>query len=367
MIPVSIPTLEGNELTYITECINTNWISSKGKFVNEFEGKFSKYCDKKYGVSVVNGTCAIHLALLAAGIRSGDEVIVPTFNTVASINPIIYAGAIPVFVDSELYTWNIDPTKIEESISPKTKAILVVHLYGHPCNMDPIIDIAEKHNLIIIEDAAEAHGALYKDKKAGSFGLLSCFSFYANKIITCGEGGMVLTNDEKLFEKLRNLKDLAYGIGENRFVHEDIGYNYRMTNLQAAIGLAQLENIEKNITERRRVASTYNKYLSNFDLVILPPDLDWAFNVYWMYTIILKSEVKIKRNKLIKDLLENGIDTRPTFYPAHLQKIYQKYNSGKLYPNAEFLGFNGINLPTSNNLDEKTIKEISSKVQSLII
>ncbi|NQV08592.1 DegT/DnrJ/EryC1/StrS family aminotransferase, partial [Candidatus Woesearchaeota archaeon] len=256
-IPVAEPVLEGNELKYVTECVKTGWISSAGKFVKKFEEKFSKYCDCKYGVAVSNGTTALHLALVALGIKKGDEVIVPNFTFVATANAVVYVGGVPVFVDADKETWNIDVDKIEEKITSKTKAIIPVNIYGHPCDMNKIMDIAKKHNLYVIEDCAESHGAEYNGEKTGSFGDISCFSFYGNKIITTGEGGMCVTNNKELAEKMSMLKD--HGMKpERRYWHETIGFNYRMTNIQAAIGLAQLENINKFIETKRENTIIYN-------------------------------------------------------------------------------------------------------------
>ena len=240
-IPVCEPLLGKNELKYVEDCIKTGWISSKGKYIDDFEKKFSAFCGVKHGITTTSGTTAIHLALAALGIKTGDEVIIPDFTMIATANPVVHLGAKPVFVDSDLQSWNIDPKKIEEKITKKTKAILVVHIYGHPCDMDPINEIAKKHNLFLIEDAAEAHGAEYKGRKTGSLSDVACFSFYANKIITTGEGGMVLTNNSEIADKCRLLKDLAFE--KKRFWHHYAGYNYRMTNMQAALGVGQLELI----------------------------------------------------------------------------------------------------------------------------
>ena len=363
MIPVCVPTLNGNELKYITECIETNWISAKGEFVERFQDGFSDFCNTEYGIAVCNGTVAIHLALLALGLSEGDEVIVPSLTTVATINPVVYCGAKPVFVDSEPDTWNIDSKKIEEKITPHTKAILVVHLYGHPCDMDPIMKISDEYGIPIIEDAAEAHGAMYKNRIVGGIGHIGCFSFYANKIITTGEGGMVVTNNPEYAEKMRSLKDLAYGVGTNRFVHSAIGYNYRMTNMQAAIGLAQLEKIEDYIKARKNVAKTYNRFLKDCNKVDLPPEKKWAKNVYWMYTILVNKNAKISRDELIVKLKEKGIDTRPAFHPAHLHVIYTRYTKNVELPISEDIGAKGINLPSSNSLNDEDIKYITDSIR----
>jgi perosamine synthetase len=313
-------------------------------------------------VAVCNGTVAIHLALAALGIGKGDEVIVPTFTMIASVNPVTYTGAKPVLVDAEPYTWNVDVTKIEEKITKKTKAILPVHIYGHPVDMDPILELAEKYDLYVIEDAAEAHGAEYKGKKTGALGDVGCFSFYANKIITTGEGGMLVTNNEEIAEKARMLRDQAFE-KEKRFWHRHLGFNYRMTNLQAAIGVGQMEIIDESVNTRRKNAQIYNSLLKDVEGITLPPEAKWAKNVYWMYTIMIEDSFGISRDELMRILKEKGVDTRPAFYPIHLQPLYAKQYKGEKYPVAEGLSRKGINLPSGNTL---TKKEIEYVVRSVI-
>ena len=259
-IPICEPTLSGYELEYLSKCIDSNWLSSKGFYVTEFENKFSEFCGSKHGVATSSGTTALHLSLTALGIGRNDEVIIPSLTMIASANPVIFAGATPVFVDSESETWNIDVSKIEDKITSKTKAIMPVHIYGHPVDMDPLLDIAKKHNLWVIEDAAEAHGAEYKGKRAGSLGDVGCFSFYTNKIITTGEGGMVVTDNDEIFDRLVDLRDLAHS-KEQRYLHYEIGFNYRLTNLQAGVGLAQMKKIDDYIVARREHARIYNSCL----------------------------------------------------------------------------------------------------------
>ena len=262
MIPIFDLKLDGNELKYVSECIKAGWISGRGSYINKFEEGFAKYCGRKYGITTNNGTTALHLALASLGIKQGDEVIIPTFTMGAVAFAVKYVGAKLIFVDSERDTWNIDVNKIKEKITNKTKAIIAVHTYGHPCDMDPIVNLAKEYNLYIIEDCAEAHGAEYKGKKVGCLSDIACFSFFANKIITTGEGGMVLTDNEKIAEKAMSLKNMAFG-KENKFLHTAVGFNYRMPNIQAAIGLAQLEQIEKLIEKRRRNAQLYNSLLKD--------------------------------------------------------------------------------------------------------
>ena len=351
------PNLNGNEKKYVNECLDTCWISSKGHFVNDFENEFSSYINVKYGTAVCNGTVAIHLALVALGIGAGDEVIVPTFTYIASANPVVQTGAKPVFVDSLYDTWQMDPNDIKRKITKQTKAIIVVHLYGHPCEMDTIIKIAKEKNLFIIEDCAEAIGSEYKGKKVGGFGDVSCFSFFGNKTITCGEGGMVLTNDAALHERIVHFK--GQGLAKYReYWHDTIGYNYRMTNIQAAIGLAQLEQVEDIINKKQVVANTYIKYLKNLPIEFHKA-ADNVLHTYWMFSILVKEENQ--RDKLRNFLKENGIETRPTFYPIHMMPMYSlKYERHKI---AENIALRGINLPSYPDLTEQDIKCICDKIK----
>lgn len=367
-IPVCEPTLEGNELAYVTEAIKTNWISSAGEFISQFEKKFAEYCGVKYGVSCSNGTTALHLAIEALGIGEGDEVITPTFSMAASTNAILYAGAKPVFVDSELETWNIDVHKIEEKITPKTKAIMVVHTYGHPVNMDKVNEAAKKYHLLVIEDAAEAHGAEYKGRKVGSLGDVACFSFYANKIITTGEGGMVITNNEQWAERAKKLRNHFFG--EPRFLHQEVGYNYRLTNMQAAVGLAQLEKIDELVEARRHNAYLYNYFLKKVKGIVLPPEKDWAKNVYWMYGILVKeSEFGISMKQLMSELKKKGIDTRTFFIGMHKQPAYNKnaphFPDKAECPVAEILERDGLYLPSSSHLTIEQIEYITDCIKEV--
>lgn len=368
IIPVCEPTLAGNEIKYAEECIKSGWISSSGKFIKEFEDKFSEYCGVKYGVSCSSGTAAIHLAIESMRIGKGDEVIIPTFTMIGACNAVIYAGAKPVLADSEFETWNIDANKIEEKITKKTKAIMVMHTYGHPVDMDKIKKISKKRNIPIIEDAAEAHGAEYKGKKAGSLGDIACFSYYANKLITCGEGGMVVTNNEKWAERASLLKNHFFG--KTRFLHEEIGYNYRLTNLQAAIGLAQFERIGQLVSARRENAKLYNKLLSNVNGITKPPEAAWAKNVYWMYGILVEKEFGITMPELRGKLYKKGIDTRTFFIGMHKQPAYKKnderfpdtYGS---YPVADDLERKGCYLPSSSHLTKEQITSIANSIKEI--
>ncbi len=370
MIPVCEPTLTGKEKEYVADCLDTNWISSNGKYIKQFEEKFSNYCGVNHGVSCSNGTVALHLAMKALNIGYGDEVIVPSFTMISCAKSVVYTGATPVFVDAEKDSWNIDVNKIEEKITKRTKAIMPVHIYGHPCDMDKIMKIAEKYNLYIIEDCAEAHGAEYKGKKVGSFGHINCFSFYANKIITTGEGGMVVTNDEKINEKLRSLKNLAFGTGAQRYIHKEVGFNYRMTNIQAAIGLAQLENIDSFIKGRRKNAQEYNAAFKTVKGLVLPVEKEEVKNVYWMYGVLVNQEFGMEKEQVMEDLLAKGIETRSFFHPMHLQPIFKNdlryYRSveGK-FPVSEELGRTGFYLPSSSHLSDEQRKEVINKFIAL--
>jgi perosamine synthetase len=359
-IPIAEPSLEKEELRNVTEAVKSGWISSAGKFIPEFEQNFAQYCGVKYGVATCNGTVALHLALAALGIGNGDEVIVPTLTFIATANAVTYCNAKPVFVDSHPSYWCIDPDKIEEKITENTKAIIAVHLYGHPCDMDKIMDIARKNSLYIIEDAAEAHGAEYKGRKVGSFGDVSCFSFFANKIITTGEGGMCLTNDEELAAKMRILRDHAMNPNK-RYWHNVVGFNYRMTNMQAAVGVAQLEKLDRFVEKRRRIAQKYHSLLQGIRGVTLPLEMPWAKNVYWVYSILIEDDFGINRDELMKRLEERGIETRSLFYPMHILPPYQ---NDERFPAAEELSRKGISLPSGGKLEEEII-EVASAVKDL--
>lgn len=361
MIPISTPCLNGKELEYVTDCIKSSWISSIGKYVTQFEENFAGFCGTAHAISASNGTTALHLALVSLDIGEGDEVIVPDLTFVASANAVLYCGAKPVFVDADERTWNIDPSKIEENITERTKAIIIVHLYGHPCNMDPIMKIAQQYNLKVIEDAAEAHGAEYNLKRVGSFGDAGVFSFYGNKIITTGEGGMITTNNTELMNKMRMLRDHAMS-KTKRYWHDVLGYNYRLTNIQAAIGVAQMEQIDGFIEAKRRNAALYNSLLNKIDGITLPPEADRCKNVYWMYSILIEDNFGISRDEVMVRLYEKGIDTRPFFYPLHQLPIYRR---DTVYPVSTMLSRKGINLPSATTLTENEIKIVCNSLKSI--
>jgi perosamine synthetase len=349
--PIAIPSLNGNEFKYLTDAFMSTWISSSGEYINRFESEFSKYCETSFGISCSNGTAAIHLALLALGIGEGDEVIIPNLTFAATINTVLHANATPVIVDIESNSWCIDPVEIESAITPKTKAIIAVHIFGQSCNMEGIMVLAEKYNLKVIEDCAEAHGAMYGGKKVGSFGDIGCFSFFGNKIITTGEGGMCVTSDQKLDERMRSLRD--HGMSKTKkYWHDVIGYNYRLTNIQAAIGLAQLERIEAIHKKRKKYEDSYKKILST-DKFTFQCDLEKHARVIWMVSVLV--DEGIGRDEFIKKLKTKGIDSRPFFYPLGDMDIYKAYCS-KETPVTNKVSRLGVNLPTYESL--KSISDI---------
>jgi perosamine synthetase len=352
MIPVAEPLLGGNELEYVTECIRSGWVSSLGEYVRRFEREFAAYCGVRYGVATHNGTVALHLALAALGIGPGDEVILPSLTFVATANAVRYTGARPVLVDSEARTWNIDPEAVAAAITPRTRAIIAVHLYGHPADMDPLRALADRNGLTLIEDAAEAHGARYKGRRAGSLGDVAIFSFFGNKIITTGEGGMVLTDDAALAERCFFLENQARH-KENPYWHPEVGYNYRMTNIQAALGVAQLERIQELIAIRTRNAAHYERRLVKVPGLSLPPCAEWAENVYWMYSVLVEGEYGLGRDDLMARLRQRGIETRPVFYPIHTLPMYRV--EGQSLPVAEELGRKGLNLPSGATLTPEQV------------
>lgn len=362
-IPVCEPTLFGNELKYVTDAVSTGWISSSGKYVTEFENQFAAYSDCKYGIAVCNGTIALHLALLGLGIGKGDEVILPTFTMIASAFAVCYTGATPVFVDADKDSWNIDVSKIEEKITPRTKAIMPVHIFGKMCDMDSIKFLAEKYNLYIIEDAAEAHGATYRGKKAGSFSDMAAFSFFANKNLTTGEGGMVVTNNKAIYDRARYFKNVCFPLdGPRNYQHDNIGYNYRMSNLVAAIGLAQVEKADEYREMRIRNHKLYKKYLNDVPGIIFQSEpSEGCIDVCWMNTVVIDSEkYGHTKDELIAYLKENGIDTRLLFTGMHRQKAMIDYGCDCTgdYPVCEWLTENGFYLPSASNLSEDSIENI---------
>lgn len=360
---VAQPKMAGNERKYVLDCIDTNWISSIGKYIGAFEEAFAQFCGVKHAVAANNGTTALHLALVALDLKPGDEVIIPTVTYIATANVVRYCGATPVLVDVCADTLNIDSTQIERKITQNTRGIIPVHLYGHPAEMDAVNQIAEKHGLWVVEDAAEAHGAEVHGKKVGGLGTCATFSFFGNKIITTGEGGMVTTNDDDLAAKLR----LYRGQGmdpKRRYWFPVVGYNYRMTNIQAAIGLAQMEGIDKALADRDNIAAWYNAALDDLkDKIVLPTQARWAKQVIWMYNIFLRDGDENKRDQVMRNLDEMGIETRPVFYPMHILPPYQE---GSTYPVADVWSQRGINLPTHQDLTKSDVERVAQSLRELL-
>ena len=363
-ISVASPLLNGNEIAYVTECIKTNWISSQGKFVKQFESIFSSYHENKNSLAVSNGTVALHLALESLGIGKGDEVIVPDLTFAASINAIIYAGATPVLVDVDSLSWNMDVSQIEELISKKTKAIMPVHLYGLPCDMEKIMSIAKKFNLLVIEDCAEALGSFYKNKPVGTFGDVATFSFYGNKTITTGEGGMLVFKDPLVAERASILRD--HGMSKNkRYWHDVVGYNYRLTNIQAAIGVAQFERLDEFVSAKKTNGNFYNQLFSNLDFFDIPLQSSDSINSYWLYTCLVKKSAPFTRDQLIDFLQQRGVETRPVFYPMHLMPPYINYIKKPLV-NSIDISQRGISFPSSVNLSSLEMEYIKKSVYSFV-
>lgn len=354
---VYVPNLNGNEFNYVSDCIKTSWISSKGKYVEQFEKQFSNYIGGDYGVGTFNGTVALHLALTALGIGPDDEVICPTFTYVASANVIRYCGAAPVFVDSADDTWQMDPKLIEEKISPRTKAILVVHLYGQSADMDQIMTIARKYGLKVVEDCAEAIGTEFHSKKVGSFGDIGCFSFYGNKTITCGEGGMCITKDPVLYQRMKHYR--GQGVcADKEYWHDVIGFNYRMTNIQAAIGMAQFERINLFIDKKRKLNEMYRNHLGGLPITF-HLEQPGTKHTFWMNSFLVHNERE--RDLLRQYMRNNGIETRPLFYPLHLMPMY--YDAKLKFPVAENISLRGINIPSYPDLSEDDVVNISKVIK----
>lgn len=366
VIPVNEPLISDEAIKNVNLALKTKWLSSSGSFVPEFENKFANFLGVKYATTLCNGTAALHIALLSLGIGKGDEVIVPAFTMGATWLAVIYTGATPVFVDCELETFNIDPNLIEAKITKRTKAIIPVHIYGHPAEMDKIMKIAKKHNLRVIEDAAEAHGAEFRDKKCGSFGDINCFSFYSNKVITTGEGGMIVTDDPKLAEKSKLFKDLHHS-KKIRFIHDGVGYNYRMTNLQAAVGCGELKHINEYIKLKQHMSSFYESLLKDIPGIKLPVTKDYVKNVYWMYGILVdKEKYGISRDELRIKLKELGIETRDFFYSPSVQPVLKKYLTKKdVFPNTDFISERGMYLPSGLALTDKQMKIVATSIKKI--
>lgn len=363
-IPVNEPLLNGNEKKYLCECIDTGWISSEGPFVKKFEQKISVSVERNYGIAVSNGTAALEIAVQALGIGKGDEVIMPTFTIISCAMAVTKLGAVPVLVDSDLYTWNMNVDEIESKITPKTKAIMMVHLYGLPAEADKILELAKKYNIKVIEDAAEMHGQTYNGRPCGSFGDISIFSFYPNKHITTGEGGMVVTDDEELAERCKMLRNLCFR-KDIRYVHDEISDNYRFTNLQAAVGLAQLERLDEFIDRKREMGRYYTEHLKDVKGLILPiEETSYAKNIYWVYGLVIDKDIKADNKTIQKLLSEEGIGSRTFFWCMHEQPVYCKKGLflEEHYPNAEYLARKGFYIPSGLALTKEQMDTVIDKV-----
>lgn len=360
-IPVNQPLLNGNERLYLNECLDSGWISSEGPFVDEFEKEFAKRHGRKHGIAVSNGTAALQCAIDSLDLKPGDEVIVPTFTIISCVTAIIQAKAIPVLVDCDANTFNSTPEQILSAITSKTKAIMLVHIYGLPVDADPIIEIAKKKDIFIVEDAAEVIGLEYKNRNCGGLGDVSTFSFYANKHITTGEGGMILTDDDKIAKNCRSSRNLCFQ-KDIRFVHERIGWNFRMTNLQAAIGLAQLEQLDDFVKLKRKLGKKYTELLNSCSNLQLPiPETVFAQNVYWVYGVVLSDDFKYNASKIITKLRNKNIGSRPFFYPMHLQPVFRKmgFFKNEVHPNSERLSKQGFYLPCGLGTKESDVSRVA--------
>jgi len=368
-IPVNQPLLDGNERKYLLECLDTGWISSEGPFVERFEQEFAARVGRRHGIAVSNGSVALDAAVIALGIGPGDEVIMPTFTIISCAAAVARAGAIPVLVDSDAQSWNMDVNQLASRISARTKAIMVVHLYGLPVDMAPILTLAERHGLAIIEDAAEMHGQTYDGRPCGSFGTLSTFSFYANKHITTGEGGMILTDDPALAEHLRSLRNLSHLPGR-RFVHEELGWNFRLTNLQAALGVAQLENLDRSIERKRRMGQTYRQLLEGIEQIELPlARTDYADSVYWVFGLVLADSLAFDAAEMMARLAKRKVGTRPFFWPMHEQPVFinRGWFKGERYPVAERIARRGFYLPSGMALSREQCEGAADALRACLL
>ena len=366
-IPVNVPLLDGAESKYLSECIETGWISSEGPFVEKSESEFARRVGRGHGIAVTSGTAALDVAVAALKIGPGDEVILPTFTIISCVAAIVRAGATPVVVDSDPGTWNMDPAAVERHVTPRTKAIMAVHIYGLPVDMAPILALAERHGLYVIEDAAEAIGQTCGTRPCGSFGDISIFSFYPNKHVTTGEGGMVVTDDAALMERARSLRNLCFQ-PERRFVHEELGWNYRMTNLQAALGMAQLENLDRHLSRKREIGRLYDSLLSGCGHIQRPLQRTGdAENLYWVYGVVLNDGVEFDAVVAMRELAKSGIGTRPFFWPMHEQPVFRKMNlfEDVRCPVAERLGRRGFYLPSGLGLSDAQVERSAAALKSL--
>jgi perosamine synthetase len=376
VIPVNEPVLGKREQELVLECLSSGWISSAGKFIEDFEQGWAAYCGRRYGIAVSNGTTALQLALACIGLKPGDQVILPAFTIISCALAVIYNGGVPVLVDCDPRTWCMDVDQVKSKITQKTRAIMPVHIYGHPVDMDSLLDLAKEHTLAVIEDAAEAHGAEYLRgrntsnsvwRRCGSFGDLSCFSFYANKLVSTGEGGMVLTDNPALAEHARSLRNLCFQ-PDRRFYHEELGFNFRLTNIQAALGVAQLERMEQIVARKRSMGQTYNAVLGDIDGLQLPVEEPWAKNVYWMYGVVISEKIGIDATELARRLKRREVETRPFFLGMHEQPVLRERGLFKQeeYPVTERLARRGLYLPSGLALTDKQVNKVAAAMHEVL-
>jgi perosamine synthetase len=376
MISVNEPLLGPRESEYVADCLRTGWISSAGRYIDQFENGWASYCGRRYGIGVSNGTVALQAAVACLGLKAGEEVILPTFTIISCALAVVYNGGVPVLIDCDPRTWCMDVAQVKDKITNRTRAIMPVHIYGHPVDMDPILDLAESHGLAVIEDAAEVHGAEYLAgrhtthptwRRCGSFGTLSCFSFYANKLITTGEGGMVLTDDSELAQKVRSMRNLCFK-GNRRFHHDELGFNFRLTNLQAALGVAQVERIEEIIARKRWMGHEYSRRLAGTKNLQLPVEEPWARNVYWMYGVVLTEEAGMDATVLAERLKQRGIETRPFFLGLHEQPAFHQRGLFLVdrHPVAERIARQGLYLPSGLALTAEQIAQVCDAVHEVL-
>ena len=367
MIPVAEPLLDDRALAYVQEAVRSGWISSEGRYITEFERRWAEYCGVAHGVAVCNGSMALALAVQALKLPPGAEVILPSFTIISCVGAIVEAGCHPVLVDCEPDTWCLDVAQVAAKITPRTAAIMPVHIYGHVADMNPLNELAQQHGLAVVEDAAEAHGAQYHGRRAGALGTIGCFSFYANKIITTGEGGMVVTDDARLAERARSLRNLCFR-RDRRFLHSELGHNYRMTNLQAAVGLAQVERVEEHLRLKRRMGALYTERLRGVPGLALPVERPGVTNVYWMYGIVLDDDVQMDALEFARRLRERGVDTRPFFLGMHEQPVFNERGLfvGERYPVTERIARRGLYLPSGLGLSEAQIETVCAAVKECL-
>jgi perosamine synthetase len=367
VIPVNEPLLTDADFASVMQALRSGWISGAGPHIEAFEARWADYCGRKHGIALANGTVALQVAVSLLDLQPGDEVIMPTFTIVSCALPVVLAGAKPVLVDSDPLTWTMDVNQVEARLTPRTRAIMPVHIYGHPVDMDPLLDLARRYELSVVEDAAEAHGAEYRGRRAGGFGTSSCFSFYANKLLTTGEGGMLLVDDDDLADRARRLRNLGFQPGR-RFLHAELGFNFRLSNIQAALGMTQVERMDDIVSRKRRMGQAYNERLSEIPAIELQVQQPWARSVYWMYGLVLREETGLEAEEFARRLAAQGVETRPFFLGMHEQPVLRKRGlfAGESYPIAERIARQGLYLPSGLGLEEAQIERVCQAVREVL-